>query len=536
MLRRIALLALAALAACSHEPQRPAPEHVLLIVVDTLRADHLTPYGYGRETSPGIAELAARGVVFENAVSQCSWTSPSMVSLMTGAYIAEERLSIPPDRATLAECFQEAGYQTAAFISNDILSAENHFERGFDVFEQMVPYAANDPIVRWIESAKGKKTFTYVHLNEPHDDAHGSYGPPDQAQWRYRKQKDGALPPGREDFYREFAREQKLSDFEGSIATIAEEIGGYDDDVNYSDTRIRGLLAALRASGQEDVAAILLTADHGEGLWTREAYNTGQRQQKLAAGEKPSLLNLLMNTHGSQVNRELIHVPLILAAPGLPRGRTVSSWVENVDIAPTLLELCDLRAPAGLQGASLVALALDPKAAAKPFVFTHTRYATSVIDQSGMQLVLPTDLGNCQFGLAPQLFDLERDPEARTDVAAQHPELVEQLTRAAGERHRIGIPGEDRPLSPENLRILQGLGYVGNGIVDVKVDRSKISTAELIAVLVDPATVCMARLEVAKELAGRTLDSAQRAAATAHLAKEVSPSVRAALEKALAPH
>ncbi|MCC6408015.1 MAG: sulfatase, partial [Planctomycetes bacterium] len=475
------------IAACSGGAETPKPEHVVLIVIDTLRADRTTPYGHSRDTSPTLARLAKEGVLFENAVSQASWTSPSMVSMMTGKYMAGERLTIPDDHPTLAEGFERAGYETAAFICNDILSDKTKFQRGFDVFEQLEPYSDDAKIVQWLESGKGKKTFTWIHLAEPHD-VDTRYGPPNEDAQRFKKQ-ENELPPGRIEFLRDFATTRKLSDFEPSVARIRTEHGGYDDDVAFSDRRVANYVAALERAGLYASTAIVIAADHGEGLWTREAYDVGYRHEQLAKhGAQPTMLNLLMGTHGNQVYRELVHVPLIVKAPGLGPDVIVKSWVENVDIAPTLFELCDVPSPTALQGKSLVSLARAPGSDPTRKVFSMTRYCSSVIDEHAMQLILPTPKGACELGLVPELYDLRADPESRENLAAARPELVEALSRVVEEKLSVGLPGESVELSPEVLETLRKLGYVGddgNGIIQAAPDLSGTPTDELISVALD---------------------------------------------------
>lgn len=519
-------------AACSPDPQAPKPEHVLLIVVDTLRADRTTPYGHARDTSPTLARIAKDGVLFENAVSQSSWTSPSMVSMMTGKYLAGERLTIPDEAPTIAEAFRRAGYQTAAFICNDILSETTKFARGFDVFEQLEPYSDDTRMVQWLESAQGKKTFTWIHLAEPHD-VDTRYGPPNEADQRYMKG-ENELPPGRVEFLRQFAAERKLDDFEPSLARIEREHGGYDDDVSFSDRRIANYVAALERAGLYDATAIVIAADHGEGLWTREAYDVGYRNQHVTkGGEKPTLLNLLMGTHGNQVYRELVHVPLILKAPGLGPQMVVKSWVENVDIVPTLFELCDLPAATALHGKSLVGLAREPGSDPTRKVFSMTRFCSSVIDENGMQLILPTPDGECQLGLVTELYDLRKDPESRTNLASANPELVATLTRVVEQKLALGLPGETQNLSPEMLEVMKGLGYTDNGIVEKRPDLSGKSTDELIAAAANDKLPCIARLEAARALEGRPFDAAQKTKLEELVTQVGAVAVRNALRKAL---
>ena len=178
----VPILLAAGLASCPRRVEVAPPRHVLLVVIDTQRADHLSCYGYARPTSPTIDALAKEAVLFEHCISQASWTLPSMVSMMTSSYVAEEALRIPDAKTTLAEAFHEHGFATGAFICNDLLSPENRFERGFDTFEwKLVPYGSNQPILDWIRAHKDGPTFTFVHLNEVHDDAKppagANYGP-----------------------------------------------------------------------------------------------------------------------------------------------------------------------------------------------------------------------------------------------------------------------------------------------------------------------------------------------------------------------
>jgi arylsulfatase A-like enzyme len=531
-------LAFGLLAACSRGPVAEKPDHVVLIVIDTLRADRTTPWGHANDTSPTLARLAREGVRFENAISQCSWTSPSMVSLMTGKYLAGERLTIPADQPTLAESFHKAGYQTAAFICNDILSVKTHFERGFDVFEQLQPYSDDARIVQWLESSKAKRTFTWIHLNEPHDDPteHGpSYGPPNADAVRFEKA-PLELAPEHRAFLQEFAERHQLANSAADVQTIRAERGGYDDDVAFSDRRVANFVAALERAGIYEKTAIVVTADHGEGLWTREACENGRRSTHVAKGlEAPSLLNLLMVTHGTQLNRELVRVPLIVKAPGL-EPRVVSSLVENLDVAPTLLELCDLAAPTALHGKSLLKLARDPAADPGRRVFSMTRFASSALDERGYQLIVPTALGECQLGLEPELYDWRADPDERRNLAAEKPAIVAELKHVIEERLALGLAGETVALDDGLQKTLEALGYLGdkgNGIVDEQIDLSTLATATLIADLANEKLPCLARLQAANALAGRTFTDAERSELD-RLAKQADAvAVREALTRAL---
>jgi choline-sulfatase len=520
------LCALAAAGGCSGAAGEK-PRHVVLIVVDTLRADHLSTYGYRRPTSPELDKLAREGAVFLRAVSQGSWTQPSMVSMLTGAYLADEVTKIPPDKTTLAQVFQKHGYATAAFIYNNVLSPESGFHAGFDVFDwQDAPYQPIDKIAAWFEAHKGKRTFTFIHLNEAHD----PYDPPGEFD-RFVHEKD-SVPQERYEFFRKVTQELGLGDYDENVRRINEEIGAYDDDVRYSDDHIGRILAALRATGEWDKTAVVVGADHGEGLWTHVQFLEASRLKALRNGEPPTLHNTLQQTHGSRVDLPLIHVPVVMVAPGMPKGVRVEPWVENVDIGPTLLELCDLARPVGLQGTSLVPLWREPQRIEhqKRGVFTTTRYVSSLIDQDGYQLILPTPRGECEFALVPELYDLRKDPEARVNLAAAEPERVKALSKAVAERLKSGMTASSIVTAGSKAQEeqLKMNGYLAANVVDTIDEKyAKLSSDELLAHLADPQNVnCLVRLRAAMALAQRKLDEPQRATLRAVRQRETSDGIK----------
>lgn len=526
--RALAALAFAAalLAACA-EPPRPAPRHVLLIVVDTLRADHLSIFGYPRPTSPNIDRLARNGVLFKRAISQSSFTSPSMVSLMTGQYIAKERQTIPSELPTLAEAFQRAGWNTGGFSANPVVSPQNGFQRGFDVFSAIEEHGSNAVVEAFVEANKDRRTFTYFHINEPHDEY---VAPPGKRAWR---EAASYLPGDRGEYYQEISAKLGLNDLPENVRRVQEEIGGYDDEVRYADERVAALLAVYERLGLMDDTLIVLTADHGEGLWEQVALMNGQRGSKLRAGEPPTLMNTLMPTHGNQVHQSLVHVPLVISGPGVPRGVPVNTPVENVDLFPTLLELADVSTTGGLQGASLVPL-MHERASGERYGFSYTRFNVTVVDQEGWALILPTPEGECAEGLALELHKLDEDPHQRRNLAAQRPQIVERLKRVAMERQRAGIREGDPQVTDENLRALAELGYVEQ--VERATARRELqqkSTSDLLALL-PIAPHCTERLLIVEALAERELDQAALAALREHRARERALAVQQELDELLA--
>ena len=534
-------LAVAGLAlACGCAPEEQAAiDHVLLVVVDTLRADHLGSYGHPRSPTPAIDSIAARGVRFAEAYSQCSWTAPSMVSLFTGRYLAEDRLEVPEGLPTLARSFQEAGWATGAFIMNDIVSAAGNFDEGFDEFVQLRPYESNAPILDWIDRNAGGRAFTYVHLNEAHD----PYELPEWAGEQHYRDEPDPVSEQRRHYYETVQRDLKLEgDLGREIRAIETEIGGYVDDVAFADARIGELLEALDAHGLTERAAVVITSDHGEGLFTRVAMMSGQRGQHLARGQAPTLTSTLMMTHGNQVNRELLHVPWVLAAPGLPQGEVVDGPVELVDLFPTLLDVVDLPKPFGLQGVSRMP-AIEGRAQLPAVAYARTRMASTLITPDGWQLILPTAVGVCEEGLLPALYDLNEDPEARVNKAVDEPEVVAELTEQLEERLRAGIANElPTSLDPDVKRALDALGYTGTqGSATVEDEPPPELMALELGDLVEQATTdeylpCTERRALARALQARKaeLDEDQRAALRGRLESEPFPAVRALLEQVLA--
>ncbi|MCY3001496.1 MAG: sulfatase [Planctomycetota bacterium] len=510
---------------CSKEPE--PPQHVLLIVVDTLRADHLSCMGYPRPTSPHIDALAAEGVLFERAISQASYTSPSMVSLMTGRYIAKERLDIPADLPTLAESFAKAGWATAGFSSNPLVSVENGFGRGFAPFQKIEEYGSDDAIAQWFASVKGKPSLTYIHITEPHDPYVVRGG---KQEWR---EKRDLLPGDRAEYLPRIAAELGLEAPERDLERIREEIGGYDDDVRYADARVGRFLELFAASGLAERGVVALTADHGEGLWEKVALMNGQRGQALRRGEKPSLFNTLMPTHGNQVHRELVNVPLVLRGAKLPKARRVATPVENVDLFPTLLELCDLPTPGGLQGESLVGLASGSKRT-KDHAFSFTRFNTTVFSPEGWALILPTAEGECGEGIRLELFDLNKDPYQRHDVSKEHPDVVERLRKVALQRLERGIRAQG-VVNDASMTAMAQLGY-GNLIEleNLRRDFDAMPNADLIAKRLNMATPCIERLIAAEVLSQRKLEAPEREALAKLLPFETSRAVLEIYERLLA--
>ncbi|HMR98875.1 MAG TPA: sulfatase [Anaerolineales bacterium] len=314
--------------------------NVIVIVVDTLRADHLSSYGYERETSPFMDGLAAEGVRFENAISPSSWTQPSHASMLTGRYTYEHQAETRPlddTYPTIGEVLQAQGYRTGAFSANTLFFTRRQgFGRGFLHFEdnyRSVPDAflnsslygylfdyyglrkalnyegvptrrlapeINRSALQWID--QGDQPF-FVFIN--YFDVHDPYTPPEPYLSKYGQTQGGLINGFIERYHPELTPEQLQS-----------EIDAYDGSINYVDDQINALFAELESRGELENTIVIITADHGESL-----------------GEHGLL------QHSASLYRQEIHVPLIVWGAGVPSGIIVDTPVSTTSLPSTILQL-----------------------------------------------------------------------------------------------------------------------------------------------------------------------------------------------------
>lgn len=463
-------LALAFPSACGRE-EEPRPD-IVLLVIDTLRADRLSCYGYPRPTSPNLDALAAEGTLFEYATAQASWTLVSMTSLWAGRYVTDFVESPDPSWPVLAETFQRAGYRTIGRSGNPLLQEGTSFARGFDdyaCFGVKGPrggYPSADRLVAdvWepldralVKDARGqrKPILLYLQPYDPH------------APYKHHAEFEAELPlAGAPRLEPEGWHREKLERFgppapadDPGWARAFDHLhrmrGEYEQEIRFLDRQIGILLAGLRERGVLDNALIAIVADHGEGLWD---HLTPLPPEKLA--EYPPE-HIFYGGHGYTLFQESIHTPFILWGAGVPRGKRVSEPVENVDLFPTLLELTGLAPPTRLHGRSLVDLMRGEHGEWRRYVFAAVRHIASVHDlQTGLKLVEPTGLGK-RKEIEPQLFHLPSDPRELRDLAAERPAEVERLSAILADwrrAHPVGVTKGERR-TPEQIELMRGLGY-----------------------------------------------------------------------------
>jgi arylsulfatase A-like enzyme len=397
---------LGGLLACTPELEVPLRPNVLLVSIDTLRADHLGSYGYARETSPFLDGVAESGVRFDTAFSTSSWTLPAHGSLLTsrlphghGADHAGARLhaSVP----TLAEVLRGAGYRTAAVVSWFYVSRRYGFDRGFEHFEERLPEAESlaesaraaevvDAAMRWLDTAD-EPFFLFVHIFDPHI----HYDPPEPFASMFDPDYEGSID-GRLETLRPY-----ISGRGAAAKTLAQRDRDhvealYDGEIRYVDAQLERLFSGLDA-GVRARTLTVVTSDHGEEF-----------------GEHGS-----MEGHQWTLYDEVIRVPLLLRGPGVEAG-VVDALVSTLDIAPTLLDLLGVAAPDSFAGHSLRPLLADG-APVRELVFAETRRMNRrfALRDPRRKLVY-TQPGRTPFGEPIQggfeLYDLVSDPAEQRNL------------------------------------------------------------------------------------------------------------------------
>lgn len=481
MLRSVcAILALCVGAACSADAPAPRRPNVLLVTVDSLRADHLGCYGYERETSPRLDALAEQAVLFERAYSHAPFTPPSHASLLTSLHVPshgvlawEETLDV--DARTLGQRFGAAGWRTGAFYNHPGLNRAE-LTRGFD--EVQVRYfepadATTTAFLAWVDG--GTRPFAaWLH----YWDVHRPYGWRDwsPAYLRDHVQRDALTLAFEEERFgrgahRHIGRAESYYNLKPADRSRARVIGSetrplddadltylvdrYDGGVWYADQALGELVDALEARGLLEDTIVVVTADHGESLTEREACHF---------------------THDPFLFEETLRVPLLVRLPGGERGgQRVPSIARGVDVLPTLMELCGLELTRDLQGLSLVGV-IDGRGDEHRrwhFAQTQTRSAkeTSARAPSGEWLEERLAITDGRSKLVCdrtagtfQLYDLESDPGETRDLAGD-PAWASRLAelRALVDQWRTSLPrarAGDGGLSDEMRALLEGIGYV----------------------------------------------------------------------------
>jgi choline-sulfatase len=394
----------------------PLPEkhfdHIFVWMVDTLRADKVHTFNpKTRVETPNYDAFAADGVKFAWAQVPGTWSLPSHSSILTGVYPSvhggiAHKARLSPDVAFIAEQMKKGGYRTGLFSSNGYVSSKWGFDRGWDetrnFIRESLPNGADylwKTARTWMDGAgnRGKPKFLYLATVEPHV----IYNPKKEFLARYwKKPYTGPIKPAQSGVQLGYIKSGKLK-VDDTDKAYLEAL--HDAEITQSDASFGKFIADLKARKLYDTSAIIVISDHGDEFW--EHGDVG---------------------HAQGVYQELVHIPLIIRAPGLlPTGHVVNNDVEAMDLFPTLLELAGLPVPAATQGASLLPL-IEDEAAYQPRVsLTQNLALTRGIKLARYRLVMG-GLGRVE------IYDELEDPREQKNLAATHPIALRQLRNVFG--------------------------------------------------------------------------------------------------------
>jgi choline-sulfatase len=427
LIRWLCAAALLVLGACQSSSQKsvpasagaraPGPLNLVLVTIDTLRADRLGCYGYSRIETPNLDQFAQRGVLFENAVAQAPLTAPSHASILTGTYPTVHKVRdtggfvLQPSNTTLAAILHQQGWDTAAFVGASVLKKSFGFNQGFTVYDDQMPKPGAskmaseyperragevvDRAIAWLGSQSGKPFFLWVHVFDPHS----PYDPP---------------------------------------APFREEYAGrlYDGEVAYTDQQLGRLLESIAKKSPPENTLIAVLSDHGESLSEHGEY-----------------------THGVFLYDSTLRIAFLLAGPGVPRGLRVKQQARTIDLLPTLLELMGIKAPQGVQGASLRPAFADREV---PTAYSYAETLFTKINMGWAEL-RGIRTNRWKYIRAPkaELYDLVQDPAETANVIARHPaevqELEAKLKAVTGNVEKVETTVVDR----RTIEQLRSLGYLG---------------------------------------------------------------------------
>lgn len=412
------------------------PTNILVITVDTLRADHLGCYGYKQVRTPNIDSLAAGGVLFERAFTPVPITLPAHTVIFTGTYptfsgmhdFSANRLGTT--QPTLASILKGRGFATGAVVASAVLDSRFGLNRGFDFYYDHFDFnrlqEANlddmerpgnivaDQALAWLAKNASKPFFFWMHLYDPHYPYH---------------------PPS------PYADEYKSHP--------------YDGEISFADEQVGRILRFLKDKHLDQDTLIVLCGDHGEGL--------GEH------GEQ---------THGFFIYNSTLHVPLILRLPGGNRSKRVSDLVSLADVLPTILHLMNLTVPSEVQGKDLSPLLSDQGASEPRALYSETFLPRLHFNWSEIRGI-ETERFHFIQAPKPELYDVSRDPGELQNLYAQKSAVATELSGKLQSMIAQLTPGEERAektgLDPALMERLKSLGYAGfSGGGDTKTKSSDL--------------------------------------------------------------
>jgi arylsulfatase A-like enzyme len=397
---------------------------VLLVSIDSLRADHLGSYGHRNDTSPTIDALAREGALFEAAISSAPWTIPAHATMLSGLPpevhgVTSYRRRLAPEAITLAEVLRDAGYATAAFVSGPTVMAQHGFDQGFASYDESMvepdrrksARGQTSPglvtlvdgfLHRWSDDGRRAPFFVFLHMWDVHYD----YAPPPPYDRMFDPDYQGDMTA--DDFTRNTRITAKMDPRD-----LAHVRALYDGEIRCTDDHLGRIVATLRALDALDDTIVVVTADHGE-----EFFEHG------------------LKGHGVALHDEVIRIPLVVRWPRrIAAGQRVSEQVRLGDLAPTILGLAGVPSPPGFAAPQLG----EPNRALDVTSWITSRdagacpalpaFSQTLIGLRHESVRTPTAKlirrENPKSGKTrTMLYDLEADPREKTDLAPLEPRLA----------------------------------------------------------------------------------------------------------------
>lgn len=444
--------------ACSSQPAH----NLVIICVDTLRADHLGSYGYARDTTPRLDALASEGTLFTQVQSTSNWTAPAVTSLLTGLYPRRHGVVLPGEPKHLSKDRQPGSLRQDVPTLADILAARgfssllvsgNPFLRGrvqqsfqessleyLDAREQIAEI--EEWIDERIEKGSGERFFLYWQIM----DLHAPIDPPAASARRYAASARPGFPTADHSNWR-FGKLRDESQ-EGFAEYRELRIALYDGALHHVDAVIGRLLDRLQEHGLDASTLVVVSSDHGEELWDHWA------EQARTNGDPRGIWGI---GHGHSMYQELLRVPLILAGGGVPAGKRVDCPVSHVDVFPTVLALLGVESPDAVDGTMLL-LERFGAGNCRPRALWSEAPAygpDSVALRVGQtKLIWRADRGT-------ELFDLSTDPQERHPLPASQVRDAQRLRTLLLRRAERGVRvSEPTALDDRSMRDLRALGYL----------------------------------------------------------------------------
>jgi arylsulfatase A-like enzyme len=453
----IAAFLIVALSVCFRyviSTQAGVPQGIILISLDTLRADHLGIYGYHRNTSPYIDAFAKESILFESAVVQSPWTLPSHMSIMTSLYPSSHGVLVRNNRladehVTLAELLREGGYQTAAFADGAFMKGNYGFKQGFDIYDgdkwigiaRILPKAK-----KWLEENRSDPFFLFIHCYDIHD----PYAPPPPYDTIFHDfTYTGNFIPTTKNMQAAAWRGLEVTDEDlRHIKAL------YDGGIRYTDEKIGEFLSYLQEAGLKDNSLIIITSDHGEEF-----------------KEHGSFL------HWKLYFRPNLHVPLIMHIPNYAKKEIkINGLVQSIDILPTILDIAHLPPHLKAQGRSLLPLIKGnsnifrrslwrifyPFRDNEKVAFAEHQKTRGKRRQYFSMITDYYQIINNLLPASTQLFNIKNDPLAQKNIVKGHDDLVQKLLSQLNEVYSV-IPHYEAPtfiLDEQTRDQLQALGYI----------------------------------------------------------------------------